>query len=94
VTFRKADESLLCSEKRNRFFKPALIRSKQIQPLSILSINKCIVFLLFLNEVSVVIHLFTYFHQQYLLLLLFPFIRVLIFSLFGINFASLILIIA
>jgi hypothetical protein len=28
MTFNKADESLVCSEKLGNFFKPALLRSK------------------------------------------------------------------
>jgi hypothetical protein len=45
-TFRKADETLVCSDKTwNSFFKPASLRSKQVQLLSLLSMNKCIDFL-------------------------------------------------
>jgi hypothetical protein len=45
MAFRKADESLVCSDKTFSFFKPAILLSKNVQLLSLLSINKNIVFL-------------------------------------------------
>jgi hypothetical protein len=42
MAFRKADEFLFCSENLNSFLKTALLRQKQLQLLSLLSMNKYI----------------------------------------------------
>jgi hypothetical protein len=50
------------------FFKPALLRSKQVQLLSPVSINKDIVFLEFLNKGStVVFFLFIFISTTYII---------------------------
>jgi hypothetical protein len=55
MAFRKADESLICSEKTLTVSSNLHhYVQKQVQLLSLLSINKCIVFL-FLNKCSAVI---------------------------------------
>jgi hypothetical protein len=47
--FRKADESLVCADKTRQFLQTFIITlKKQVQLLSLLSMNKCIVFLEFL----------------------------------------------
>jgi uncharacterized protein VirK/YbjX len=54
MAFRKADESLVCSDKLDSFSKSELFK---LQLLSLLSTNKCTVFLQFLNKGSTVIFL-------------------------------------
>jgi hypothetical protein len=65
--FRKADESRVSVQtKLDSFFKAALLRLNQVQLLSLLSMNKCIVFLWFLSKGSAMTFLYIYLHQHYL----------------------------
>jgi hypothetical protein len=61
MAFRKADESLVCSETHDiyvYFFSDLnYYVQKQVQLLSLLSMNKCVVFLWFLNKGSTMIKL-------------------------------------
>jgi hypothetical protein len=66
LTFRKVDESLVCSEKTCQFLQTCIITFKnKVQPLTLLLMNKCIVSLQLLNRGSMMI-LFIYFHEHYL----------------------------
>jgi hypothetical protein len=58
MAFRKTDDWLVCLDKLDSFFKPALLHSK-----SLLSMNKCIFLFYSFNKVSTVIYLI-YFHQH------------------------------
>jgi chlorite dismutase len=62
--------------KLDSFFKPALLRSNRVQFLSLLLMNKCIVFLQFLNKGSTVIFFYLY-SSAVPISLHFPFICVL-----------------
>jgi hypothetical protein len=89
---RKADESLVCSEKKiDSFFKPALLRSKTNTTYET-SIDEYCLFIVS-NKFSTVIY-FYLFSSALLISLNFPFICVLSFCLLWLPFASLVRIIA
>jgi hypothetical protein len=53
-TFRKADELLACSDKIDGFFKPALLRSKQVQILTESLIVFKVIFCYFISTIYTV----------------------------------------
>jgi hypothetical protein len=74
LTFRKADDSIVTVSANLRYYV-----QKQVQLLGLLSMNKCIVFLQFLNKGSRVIFLIYLFSSALLISLKFPSISVLSF---------------
>jgi hypothetical protein len=68
MVFKKADESLVCSDKTWQFLQTCIITfENKVQPLSLLSMNKCIVFLQLLNKGSMMIFLLIFISTTYII---------------------------